>query len=166
MMILLSLNIIPGFKDSILIMGLSCTFTILFLGYTISMIIAALFRQRSITGDIIFASLCGYLLIGLCWTFVYSLIEIILPGSFSISEAHKEISSALNVTGDQSGFALYYSFVTLTTLGFGDVIPINPISRAFSYGEAAIGQLYLAVLVARLVGLHISQSFVEKNKLK
>lgn len=131
--------------------GWGYVLTILFLGYTISLIIAALFRQRTITGDIICASLCAYLLLGSCWAYVYSLTEILLPGSFS---------EELNVSGARSGLAFYYSFVTLSTLGYGDVSPLNPIARMFSYAEAVTGQIYLAVLVARLVGLHISQTLV------
>ena len=60
--------------------------------------------------------------------------------------------------GGQSIFPIYYSFVTLTTLGYGDIVPTSAIARMFSAIEAVTGQLYLAVLVAQLVGLHISQS--------
>ena len=133
-------------------------FTILFLGYIIILIIVALFQQRNIDANLICASLCAYLLLGLCWAFIYSFIEIMQPDSFSISAAHDDITEALSVSGPQSGFAVYYSFVTLSTLGYGDVIPVTPIARVFSYAEAVTGQLYLAVLVARLVGMHISQS--------
>ena len=132
--------------------------TIIFLGYVVAMIIGALFRRRAITTDMICASLCAYLLLGVCWAFVYSLTELLLPGSFSISESHLDVSGELNVSGAQSAFAIYYSFITLSTLGYGDVIPVNPVSRALSYSEAVTGQIYMAVLVARLVGLQISQA--------
>jgi voltage-gated potassium channel Kch len=50
---------------------------------------------------------------------------------------------------------MYFSFVTLTTVGFGDVVPVDPVARAAMILEALIGQFYLVVLVARLVGMHI-----------
>jgi voltage-gated potassium channel len=138
-------------------------FTILFLGYITALIIRALFRARTITSDLICASLCAYLLLGIFWASIYSLTEIFLPGSFSISDVHTGVSGALDVSGTESGFAIYYSLVTLSTLGYGDVIPANSISRVLSSGEAVVGQIYLAVLVARLVGLHISQSMMQNN---
>ena len=124
----------------------------------------ALFRQRTITTDLICASLCAYLLLGICWAFGYSLTEILEPGSFYISDVHGEASSTLNKSGAQLGFAMYYSFVTLSTLGYGDVIPVNSTSRVLAYSEAVMGQIYLAVLVARLVGLHISQTLMREER--
>jgi len=153
--ILQSVSILPV-NDRVRAVGY--VFTIVFLGYLVAVIIGALFRRRAITTDMICASICAYLLLGVCWAIVYSLIEILLPGSFSISDAHLGVSGELNVSGAESQFALYYSFITLSTLGYGDMIPINPVSRVFSYCEAVTGQIYLAVLVARLVGLHISQA--------
>lgn len=137
--------------------------TILFLGYIVALVIQALFQQRTITADSICASLCAYLLLGIAWAFIYALIEHQMPESFHISKAHLTDTDQLNVNGAHLGFAIYYSFVTLSTLGYGDVIPVNSISRVFSYSEAVVGQIYLAVLVARLVGLHISQSLGEKQ---
>ena len=58
---------------------------------------------------------------------------------------------------------LYYSFITLTTLGYGDVVPVSAAARMFAAIEAVMGQLYLAVLVARLVGLHISHATMERS---
>jgi hypothetical protein len=139
-------------------------FTILFLGYIVALVIQALFQQRSITADTICASLCAYLLLGVCWAFIYAFIEDQMPGSFSISDVHLPKAGTLEVSGAHLGFATYYSFVTLSTLGYGDVIPINSIARVFSYSEAVVGQIYLAVLVARLVGLHISQTLMREER--
>jgi hypothetical protein len=57
---------------------------------------------------------------------------------------------------------LYFSFATLTTLGYGDIVPVSAIARTLATLEAITGQLYLAVLVARLVGLHIAESLEHK----
>ena len=138
-------------------------FTVLYLWYIISLVIQALFQKRTVTADTICASLCVYLLLGLCWAYIYTLIEYQLPNSFSISDVHMSTSGKFNVSGSHMGFAVYYSFVTLSTLGYGDVLPVNSISRAFSYSEAVAGQIYLAILVARLVGLHISQTLARDD---
>ena len=138
-------------------------FTILFLAYIIALVIRALFQQRTITADLICASLCAYLLLGVCWAFVYAFIECQMPGSFHMSDVHLAEAESLEVSRAHLGFAMYYSFVTLSTLGSGDVIPVNSISRVFSYSEAVAGQVYLAVLVARLVGLHISQTLMREK---
>lgn len=151
---------LPTLQENDYIRVWGCLLAIIFLAYIVIITIGALFRQRTITTDLICASLCAYLLLGVCWAFGYSLIEILNSGSFSIADTHTDASGGLNISGTHFGFALYYSFVTLTTLGYGDVIPILPISRSFSYGEAVMGQIYLAVLVARLVGLHISQTLM------
>ncbi len=138
-------------------------FTVVYLWYIIALGIQALFRERTITADTICASLCVYLLLGLCWAYIYAFIEYQLPNSFSISDVHMSTPGELNVSSDHMGFAVYYSFVTLSTLGYGDVLPVNSISRAFSYSEAIAGQIYLAILVARLVGLHISQTLTSND---
>jgi hypothetical protein len=126
---------------------------ILFLAFTAIMILSHLFREDEVTGDMIMGAICVYFLFGLIWAFVFSLLEMTQPGSFQMSGG---------ITG-KSDFT-YYSYVTLTTLGYGDITPISTPARSLALLEAMIGQLYLAVLVARLVGLHISQSMMKKSR--
>ena len=102
-----------------------------------------------ITADKIYGAICVYLLIGYAWAFGYAIIEEVQPGSFS---------GAISVDADYRTVVMqmrYFSFITLTTLGFGDVVPRTPVARTFAILEAVVGQMYLAVLVARLVGQHI-----------
>ena len=66
--------------------------------------------------------------------------------------------------GEHSVNPLYYSFVTLTTLGYGDISPASSMARMLAAIEAVVGQVYLTVLVARLVGLHIAQATNEKTR--
>jgi hypothetical protein len=102
-----------------------------------------LLRAGPITLNRIMGALCVYLLLGVLWSLGFSLTEYLLPDAFTHSAG----------TPDDAGSAyLYYSFVTLTTLGYGDVTPVHPAARTLAYLEAVIGQLYLAVLVASLVG--------------
>ena len=110
----------------------------------------ALFESQSVTA----ASLCVYLLMGVLWAILYSLLQIVEPGSFAFSFADGE-SEMMRWGGNQGEIALYYSFVTMSTLGYGDIIPTSSLSRTCAALQAIVGQLYLAVLVARLVGLHI-----------
>ena len=119
----------------------------LLLAYTATMILLYLFREDRITGDMIMGAICAYFLMGLIWAFLYSILEFFEPGSFQMP------AGPIN----QATFT-YYSYVTLTTLGYGEITPISTPARSFALLEAMMGQLYLAVLIARLVGTHIAQS--------
>jgi hypothetical protein len=124
----------------------------LFLGFTIVIILKYLYKEKRITADIIMGAICVYFLMGLMWAMGYNLLEMFQPGSF-------KMPPGMNLEGP--GFS-YYSYVTLTTLGYGDITPVSGPAKSLSTLEAAMGQLYLAVLVARLVGMHISQSRWER----
>ena len=102
-----------------------------------------------ITADKIFAAICVYLLIGYDWAFIYALLDELQPGSFSNLSVR-----ATDFIGRVSELR-YFSFITLTTVGYGDIVPRSPIARTAAALEATMGQIYLTVLVARLVGLHI-----------
>ncbi len=119
----------------------------LLLAYTGTIIFFYLFSEDKITGDMIMGAICLYFLMGLVWAFVYSTLEFFQPGSFQMPQG----------TVNKATFT-YYSYVTLTTLGYGDITPISTPARSFALLEAMMGQLYLAVLIARLVGIHIAQS--------
>lgn len=91
-------------------------------------------------------AICVYLLIGLAWAFVFLLVdELTLEPAFT-NLRPEEFERTV-------GGYVYYSFVTLTTLGYGDIYPLSPIARTLAYLEATVGQLYLTILVAALVGL-------------
>jgi hypothetical protein len=125
--------------------------------YAIILILEFIFTHRKVTINTIYASLCTYLLIGLLWAVVYSLIYSVNPQAFVDSRVGEGEELSMRF-GSYSIAPIYYSLVTLTTLGYGDVTPVSPSARMLSAIEAVLGQLYIAVLVARLVGLHISQS--------
>lgn len=129
---------------------------ILFVGYAVVVIVLHLFRPQRVTANMIAASICAYLLLAIVWSEAYELIELAKPGSFDI--AHVEDLQGQPFSSSNLAFALYYSFVTLTTLGYGDVTPVTAPARTFAALEAVTGQLYIAVLVSRLVGLHIVHS--------
>ena len=121
---------------------------LLFFSYVIYELIVLIFLAKRVDRNIIYGSMCIYLLLGLQGAFIYTLLELLSPGSF--------IEEALSGVHDLSTF-VYFSFVTLSTLGYGDIVPATRGAQALASMEALIGQFYLTVLVARLVGIHISQ---------
>ena len=128
------------------------------LGFVLVILLRHLFTSRDVTLDTIAASLCVFLLLGVFWAVVHTLTDAVIPGSFRFAYSADYPTDAMGIEGEQAIFTLYYSFVTLTTLGYGDVVPTSGPARMFAVVEAVTGQLYLTVLVARLVGLHIAQS--------
>lgn len=127
-----------------------------FLTVMTALVMRAVVRNERVTGDKIVASVCGYLLLGTCWSIAYALIEAASPGAFALTGAGGDLTS-LGPRALTSELA-YFSFVTLTTLGYGDITPISPQAQTLAWMEAGAGQIYLTVLVARLVGLHIVHS--------
>jgi len=116
--------------------------------------ILALVRERTITADTISLSVSVYLLIGLTWTFIYALVFQFQPnainfGSVQHAGAHRpeEIFPVLG----------YFSLATLTTTGFGDIVPVTLQARFIAVFESIAGQFYLAIMVARLVGMQLNQ---------
>jgi voltage-gated potassium channel Kch len=102
-------------------------------------------RARRIDAEHVYAALSAYLLAGVLWGVLYRVIESAFPGSFATSGT----ATAFSIQS-----AIYFSFVTLATLGYGDIVPRSEVARGVAIVEAVAGQLYLAVLVARLVSLY------------
>jgi voltage-gated potassium channel len=97
----------------------------------------------------IIGAICIYLLLGINWAVFYLFINLAIPDSFH----------GLGTTeiGNQLSELLYFSFVTMTTLGYGDLTPVKPLAQTAAYLEAIVGQFYVAVLVAWLVGMYLSK---------
>ena len=122
--------------------------------FAIVQILIFIYSQKKVTTDLIVGALVVYLLMALAWSFIYGVVESLHPGSFSMPE----------IEGISTGRSfLYYSFVTLTTLGYGDITPVTSLARSLYILEAVMGQLYLVVQVAWLVGVHVSQSMLKKS---
>lgn len=131
------------------------TLTAGLLMFALGLLLRYLFQPQKVTRETIAASLCGYLLLGILWADLFSLLGHCDPDSFSLPDTETKIQLEFGTV--QSAVSLYFSFVTLTTLGYGDITPNTTEARMFCSVEAITGQLYLAVLVARLVGLYIAQ---------
>jgi hypothetical protein len=130
--------------------------TIGFLIHVVRLIVQSLFQQHQVGFDAIAASMCGYLLIGVAFAIVFSLVMEIDGTALSTNAAGQTTKMTFHFGDQHTAAAMYFSFVTLTTLGYGDITPVSMPARMLTTAEALIGQLYLVVLVARLVGLHIS----------
>ena len=121
------------------------------------LILGYLVTPGKVTANTIAASLCIYFLLAVLWAEVYSIMELVEPGSFVVAGSENG-DERLELGGRATSLTLYYSLVTLTTLGYGDIIPRTAPARMFAAMEAVTGQIYLTVLVARLVGMHIAHS--------
>ncbi|MEM7136094.1 MAG: potassium channel family protein [Myxococcota bacterium] len=127
--------------------------TVVWLVYAIWIVVGHLFRRREVTLNTIFGAIVAYLLIAMAFAMVFTILEVRHPGSFSglpdTQISHRnELYSAI----------MYYSLVCFTTMGFGDVVPVSSLARSLSAVAGVLGQLYLAVMIARLVGLHIAHT--------
>jgi len=123
-------------------------FAVLLFFYATVKIFITLIRSREVTTEVLFAAVCVYLLIGLSWASLYVLIDLANPGSFIDTSGHAVMTSPRY---------LFFSFVTLTTVGYGTMTPATDQARSLAMMEAIVGQIYITILVARLVGLHISK---------
>jgi len=125
----------------------------LFLIWVTIAILAHGLRAQRVNSEVLFAVACVYLLLALIWAMGYGIADGLQPGTLAYPEA------LLGATDDPSGRGLhtYFSFVTLTTLGYGDITPVTDAGRLLAMLEATLGQLFLVIVVARLVGLHTAQ---------
>ncbi|MDJ0975209.1 MAG: ion channel [Planctomycetota bacterium] len=127
-----------------------------FVGYLAFATLAYVLHAKRVDANVIFAALCVYLLIGFLCGGLYYLIELVasdprgLTGNLWMDDARSE--------------CLYFSFVTLTTLGYGDISPMAHPARSLAIVQALIGQLYLVTLIARLVALHIMHQHEEAGR--
>jgi hypothetical protein len=167
--------------------------TSVFLGYVILLLLRFIFASKRVTPNTIFASLCVYLLLGTFWAMVYSLLGTCQSNAFYYSlesknkcdsetvnaeavnsetansetdeskASNSESGNLMRIGGVPAGLEFYFSFVTMTTLGYGDIVPVSSAARGLATLQAVVGQLYLAVLVARLVGLHVAGSVNRKE---
>jgi len=133
----------------------------LFLSLVALTILLHLFHPQKVSSDTLAGAVCVYLLIGVIFAYCFLIIEFMVPGSFSFTQGEGRLN--LWVSQDFYPF-FYFSMITMTTVGYGDMLPITTMARTFTTFEAIIGQVYLTILVARLVGMHLmNQSTVEEN---
>jgi hypothetical protein len=140
----------PGWNGAVIFL------TAAFMGFLIWLLLHDLFAKHRSTSERIYGALCAYLFIGILFALLYAHLEYRAPGSFNVGN-----DALLEMASEEASMVplfTYYSFVTLTTLGYGDITPATDHARSLAWLEALIGQLYLAVMVATLVGIKVSEA--------
>ncbi len=143
------LNVLAFRSPSSVLQFISMILLIGFLLVAIVYTISQVAKDNAINASRIIGAICVYLLLGVIWALGYTLINLSAPESFTGF-------SPLQDPGWDSEW-LYFSFVTMTTLGYGDILPVSGIARGLAYMQAIVGQFYIAVLVAGLVSAYVSK---------
>ncbi len=121
---------------------------LILLVFVVAHLLRFVLRAPSVNGEVLCASISAYVMLGLIWTIAYWLVAQVTPNAFAFNTTTVAKES-------MEGFdAFYFSFVTLSTVGYGDITPISKVARMLAALEAMIGLLYVAVLIARLVSLY------------
>ncbi len=121
-------------------------FGTVFLGFMTVVIFRGVVQSPAVTTETLYGAVTAYMLLGITWAQGYLLVEMLHPGAFRSASA----ADGRVVPPDLT----FLSFITLTSVGYGDIVPVSRHARALAILEAVAGQMYLAVFVARLVGMH------------
>jgi len=125
-----------------------------FHGWAAALILRDVFQQERIGTDDVLGAVSGYLLAAGGWANLYSLFDLLIPGSFTISP---DLAGQLADPQARNGLFLYFSLATITSVGYGDIAPLRGPMTAFAMLETVFGQFYIAVVVAQLVGMRLAQ---------
>jgi hypothetical protein len=136
---------------------LSNFFAIAFFLWIAVLLLRHVLGDEPVTLDKLFGAICVYMLFGLMWAEIFGLLHALDPATFTFNDSLRmELESVRS--GVPASVFIYYSFVTLTTLGYGDISPVSMMARSMASLEAIVGPLYLAILIARLVSLMDTRS--------
>ena len=139
--------------DSQWLAVMSAVFAMGFFSLTVIVLLRRAFGGVAVTADTIAGAICAYLLLGVVWAFAFSLVELAHPGSFLVNGTPMAFAAGTHQIIRQD--LLYLSLVTLSTVGYGDIVPVVSSARMLAVLEAVTGHIYLAVLIGGLVGLHM-----------
>lgn len=140
-----------------LLSSVSLLANIFFFDLIVVLFIIQIAKAKAVTPQVIMESINGYLMLGLSFSIIIALISIVNPDAFSFPH----LSTATNPGFSYFSDYTYYGFVTLTTLGYGDVVPLTSAARSFSIFTAITGQMYVAIIIAALVAKYLNQSKVK-----
>jgi hypothetical protein len=144
------------------LLSLYMVFTVAFLFLAIGLILNEVRKDEFVDADTVLGGVCVYLLLGVAFMFGHALVEHLAPGSYQIAGAPIVAWSAGPGENHFVEF-LYFSIVTMTTLGYGDILPLGSTARIVAGTEAMFGQLFLAIFIARLVGLYTAQAHTQRE---
>jgi voltage-gated potassium channel len=139
--------------NMIILNNVSFLSNILFFDLIVVLFILQIVRAKTITPRVLMKSVTAYLLLGLSFAITIGLIAVADPNSYTFPHLKQPIVEGISYTSNY----IYYGFVTLTTLGFGDIAPLTPAAKSFSIFTAITGQLYIAIIIATLVSKYLGQ---------
>lgn len=129
---------------------------LVFMTFVMVNLVEFIVRAPRVNSEVLCAGVAVYLLMGLVWSLAYSLVATLEPGSFHFDSKALASEAAIGAMMREET-AVYYSFITLNTVGYGDIVPVSGFARMLSVLESTCGLFYMALLVARLVSLYNAQ---------
>ncbi len=126
---------------------------LLFLAFVLWRLIRFILLSPRVNLEVLCAGLSMYLLLGVSWSFAYVLVSRLNAAAFTLPAGNL-------MRGDTS---LYFSFITLSTVGYGDIVPVSHVARMLAAAEAIVGTLFMAVFIARLVALYSTQDLAAEE---
>lgn len=130
--------------------------------FTVVVVVTAVSRHDKVTTETILGSINGYLLLGLTFTLLHTAVMVSDGGAY-LAGGHRMVLEHSDRPGSEAlSEMFYFSFTTITTLGYGDITPNSSVARLLTSIEAVVGQLYIAIFIARLVSIGVSQRFASR----
>ncbi len=146
----LGLNWVEELRPTVVLATLNAGLNLIYLGFLFALVVVQVFREGPVTGHRIRGAIVIYLLLGGIWAMLYQVVALTIPHAFRLPEGI--------AGGDADALQrllTYFSYITLTTTGYGDITPIHPVARTLTMLEALVGQLYPAITLASLVSLAV-----------
>jgi len=133
---------------------------VLFFVLMVILLILQIVRAKNITFQVIIASIIGYLMLGLSFSVLIGFVYEIDSSAYSFQHIVERMDTTFFITSNY----IYYGFVTLTTLGYGDIIPLTPETKSLAIFISITGQMYIAIVIATLVSKYLKQKSSSKDK--
>jgi voltage-gated potassium channel len=152
-LIVVAVEWISEISDMLILHGVSLILNILFFDLIVILFIYQIVRAKKVTHQVLVESVIAYLLLGLSFAIMIALISVVDETAFSFAHLTEPMVEGISYVSNY----IYYGFVTLTTLGYGDVVPLTPAAKSFSILTAITGQLYVAIIIATLVSKYLGQ---------
>ena len=140
-----------------LLSTISLLANIIFFDLIVILLIMQIARAKTVTPQVIMESINGYLMLGMSFSILIALVCVIDPNAFSFKHLSETIDPAISYVSNY----IYFAFVTLSTLGYGDIVPLTPAAKSLSIFTSITGQMYVAIIIAALVSKYLSQKSAE-----
>jgi hypothetical protein len=140
---------------------------LVFLTFVAIVLLIAVVRAPRVTRDTLLGAICIYLLMGGAWAFAYALVERFWPGSYRFAypfATSAQVTDAADILVREYRQYFYFSFITLCTIGYGDMTPASQPARSLAILEAVFGQCYMAIMIGRLVSLNIAEQLNKRTE--